>query len=867
MKRAGHGTSTAGVLLAAFSAVVATIGLSIVTIEAASAATTWSAPSQVAIPATSLTGSLSGLSCVDSTDCTAVGVDNYGEPYDITETGGIWGAPAQLAAPTGVASFSAVSCVSSGNCTAVGSVHDQAILTTYPIYAEEHDGTWGSVTEISGSSTNGAGDFTTFSSVSCVDADDCTAVGDTGAMGGNVPIYATETGGAWSGVESFPTNPYGGQLNEGDMTSVSCINASNCTAVGDIAFGRTVPGYVVETNGSWGILTEVVGTPSGYGSLAGVTCASATTCTAVGEDSDNQPIDVTETSGGWGAPVEVSGSPGGSGSFSSVSCADATDCTAVGADGVGQPTYDVETAGAWGPATQLTFLPDVPASFAGVSCTTATACTAVGVDGNGKPIAAAAAGGTWSTPAELSGVGVVTGSLTSVSCVTVGNCTAVGGDGNSQPIYETESSNAWGTPTEVPSGPGSFAGVSCTSIGNCTAVGNDGDSPMYASETSGAWANPLVLQITDSVTGSLAAVSCPSEGNCTAVGSDGDDQPIYVTETNGTWGAVTELTTGGGGAFTGVSCSEPTNCSAVGTNGAQQAIFSTEAAGVWSTPAAATSDTGTIAVKGLSCVSAGNCTAVGYSDGQGGQGPGIYITQTNGSWGAPTTLSVPGSPDFGAFYGISCTDATDCTVVGESNAPEFGTGMPIDVTEYGGVWGTPAALSGTPGDSGNLASVSCVDATDCTAVGFDGNDDPIYTTSSGVVAPTVSSVSPNSGPTTGGTPITITGTGFVAGATVVIAQGNGAGTGVDSATNVTVVSPTEITATTGGGAKAGTWGLFVTTPGGTSAVSSGSDFTYAATSPVTTVGPTSGRHCHHHHWGWFCHSSHHGDRPGGRLWR
>ena len=91
--------------------------------------------------------------------------------------------------------------------------------------------------------------------------------------------------------------------------------------------------------------------------------------------------------------------------------------------------------------------------------------------------------------------------------------------------------------------------------------------------------------------------------------------------------------------------------------------------------------------------------------------------------------------------------------------------------------------------------------------------------------PTVTQISPNAGPVTGGTHITITGTGFVAGATVVIGQGAGT-TGAIAATNVTVVSPTEVTAVTGGGAKPGNFTLYVTTPGGTSAGSSKSIFTY-----------------------------------------
>jgi hypothetical protein len=90
--------------------------------------------------------------------------------------------------------------------------------------------------------------------------------------------------------------------------------------------------------------------------------------------------------------------------------------------------------------------------------------------------------------------------------------------------------------------------------------------------------------------------------------------------------------------------------------------------------------------------------------------------------------------------------------------------------------------------------------------------------------PKVSGISPSSGPAAGGTAITIAGTGFVTGATVKIGQGKGAGS--VAATQVTVVSPTKITAVTGGGAQVGTWPLFVITSGGTSAVNAKDLFTY-----------------------------------------
>jgi acid phosphatase len=80
-----------------------------------------------------------------------------------------------------------------------------------------------------------------------------------------------------------------------------------------------------------------------------------------------------------------------------------------------------------------------------------------------------------------------------------------------------------------------------------------------------------------------------------------------------------------------------------------------------------------------------------------------------------------------------------------------------------------------------------------TAPGTLKNDNTILPKSNGssgpAPAPTVTSISPNSGPTAGGTSVTISGTGFVSGATVSL--------GGTPATNVAVVNATTITATTG----------------------------------------------------------------------
>lgn len=94
-------------------------------------------------------------------------------------------------------------------------------------------------------------------------------------------------------------------------------------------------------------------------------------------------------------------------------------------------------------------------------------------------------------------------------------------------------------------------------------------------------------------------------------------------------------------------------------------------------------------------------------------------------------------------------------------------------------------------------------------------------------APTVTAVSPSSGPAAGGTTVTVTGTNFT-GATAV-SFGSAAATGVH------VLSSTQLSAVAPPGS--GTVDVRVTGPGGTSAASSGDQFAYQApTSAITAVG-------------------------------
>jgi hypothetical protein len=215
--------------------------------------------------------------------------------------------------------------------------------------------------------------------------------------------------------------------------------------------------------------------------------------------------------------------------------------------------------------------------------------------------------------------------------------------------------------------------------------------------------------------------------------------------------------------------------------------------------------------------------------------------------------SAPSSADQYTYVGTSKVPAVS-SISPTSGSSAGGTSVTIRGTNFTGAtqvhFGTVAASSFSVSSSTKITTTAPAEsagAHDVTVTTPNGTSATVtadqFTAVTPPPVPTVTQVSPNSGPTSGGTAITITGSGFSAGATVVIGQGNGSGNGAVAAKNVTVVSPTQITATTGSGAKAGTWNLMVITAGGTSAANSGDYFTYNAppvVPSVSRVSPTSG---------------------------
>jgi hypothetical protein len=360
---------------------------------------------------TSTISGYNAVSCPSATECTAVGpYDSSDLPTAVTETSGSWGAPTELTPPLGaIASgkppvLSSVSCPASGTCVAVG------------IYAL--------------------------------------------SSGAELPMLFTETSGTWSPVGALPT-PANVESGAGEAfapTAVDCPSAGNCVVVGEYRGDDGLTHNFADTQTSGGAfsavqLPDVAGNSSttivGVSSLS---CTDTSDCTAVGEWFDESTFNIgtatwTESSGTWSTPTEVPTTGGGFTFFiaASLACPDATTCIAVGSEiGISSSgfydlaAYAVETSGVWSTAVPMRvaylYPLAVESELNGISCDTAAVCEAVGsFDASTGVVASGAAtwsNGKWSSfgyaHVRVKGKSSTDAALLAVSCASTTQCTSVG---------------------------------------------------------------------------------------------------------------------------------------------------------------------------------------------------------------------------------------------------------------------------------------------------------------------------------------------------------------------------------------------------------------------------------------------------------
>ena len=221
---------------------------------------------------------------------------------------------------------------------------------------------------------------------------------------------------------------------------------------------------------------------------------------------------------------------------------------------------------------------------------------------------------------------------------------------------------------------------------------------------------------------------------------------------------------------------------------------------------------------------AGGSNTVTVTFSQAATYPDVRILEYRGVTALDVTAGASGSSTSASSGAATTTSANELI---------FGAGIVSSTTKAAGSGFTSRVITSPDGDIAEDKVVTTAGSNSATATLTTSGpwvmQMATFSTVSGP-APTVTGVSPNTGPSTGGTAVTITGTDFASGAGVTF--------GSVAATGVTVVNSTTITATTPAG-TAGAVTVTVTDPDGQSG-NLASAFTFVPVPTISSVSPNNG---------------------------
>ncbi len=339
-------------------------------------------------------------------------------------------------------------------------------------------------------------------------------------------------------------------------------------------------------------------------------------------------------------------------------------------------------------------------------------------------------GTSWTVQSTPELTGAQAAALAGVSCAAATGCTAVGsytdGSGVTATLAEVQAGTTWSiqaTPPPAGAPFSAFSGVSCTSPAACTAVGITDNSGGIGFTLGERWdGTRWTVQTTANQTSGvpdnqgLAGVSCTSATACTAVGGwvhEGLFGGTIAEAWDGTtWTLQSAPAPSDLPSLSGVSCTSPTACTAVGSNGPGVTLAERWDGTSWtiqSTPSPPSSH-----LAGVSCTSATACTAVGSSTTSGTSEP-LVEAWDGTSWTIQTTPPVPHAAGGAKLASVSCISATTCQAVGQRTVANGSTHTLAEAWD-----GTSWTIQTTPPSPGKLATlngVSCTSANQCTAVG------------------------------------------------------------------------------------------------------------------------------------------------------
>jgi sugar lactone lactonase YvrE len=822
------------------------------------------------------------LSCVSPTFCMAVGTrrengyPEYGRAFAESWNGTSWTIVETPELSNWFSGLGGISCTSPSMCLAVGQYYNSGFVDL----VERWNGTaWSQETASprDGEFQNGWG------GVSCTTPESCTLVGN----------YELHHGGPWvTGVQTWNGRSWTNQITpaatgaeSSGLGAVSCVGEAACAAVGvDSAFYST---QRAETRAETAMAVQTVSQPTGatQGALSGSSCPSSGPCMAVGSyrGSAGTSLSLAEEWTGFEWKSQATPNPSGATGteLHHVSCTGPSACTAVGSYKSSSGTTQTLAERLGGSEWQLQTTPNPAGAqeskLSGVSCTSTSSCYAAGYYKSSAGVLTGLAeyynGSEWQLQPVPVPQGATSSKLYDISCAAQGACTAAGSytnaSGEMRGLAESYNGSEWqvqSTPNPAGAKNVELAGVSCPAEGTCTAVGSyttaQGKSESLAEGYSaGGWQLEAIEGPTGVEGTNLSGVSCAALGACTAVGSStsvgGAHAPLSELWSGHEWHGLPAPSPSGSeaGELLSVSCLNVDACESVG--GYSSSKVQTPLAEGLGAPGASTKSA-SVAGDAVTLTGLVNPNRwqtryyfeYGETPSYGSTTPSEQLISETGAeevQALASGLKAGGTYYFrlvaqnagGTTYSHEQTVVAANPVITEvkpNSGPQAG-GTKVTIAGSG-FSGTSAVEFGqTPAQSFEVESESKITAVAPTGSGSVDItlSSPSVTSATGpadkftYLAPEITEVTPNSGPQSGGTQVTITGANLAGATGVKFGQTPAQSFEVESESKITAVAP----------AGSGTVEISVSTAGGSSAPTSADRFTYVSPE-ITEVTPTSG---------------------------
>lgn len=507
---------------------------------------------------------------------------------------------------------------------------------------------------------------------------------------------------------------------------IRCAAAFGTVVAATIAFGCP---SAFGASGSWG-LTRISVRPVSNATLSATSCPTASFCVAVGSTdlasgAEQAVIEVSHASGGW---TDVTVPTPADSALRGVSCTSARFCVAVGdyyKYGLRFPLIETWRGSGW-----VMGADSIPigngAGLRAVSCVSASFCVAVGdrqvASDSRLTLIAAWDGTSWTMVGSADPAAYNT--LRGVSCVSRTWCVAVGTQGNDETdpndsgsLRERLTPQGWvldGTEDDARSASviqlAGLYGVSCTSTTFCLDVGywsnfSSGTGTEVDRWDGSTWSAVDSSQF-DRYLSAFDAVTCASTTFCTLAGHG---TRWHLVNWNGTGLASMAA---GVGTLDGVSCATDSSCAAVGSYG--HAIAERYDGASWTAVStySGRGDAGS-ELAAVSCATARFCFATGDKVGPTANQLGLLERWNGRRWAEATAPEPTGSPRI-SFESVSCASVTFC-VLGGTYATDTS-----DYNQFIEMWdGTSWSMAAVPAGT-SIVDVSCPSATFCAAVGAGG---------------------------------------------------------------------------------------------------------------------------------------------------